>query len=317
MPTQIEVLNPGMSLARRGDAWETLAGIYRAELESRGSTRTAGEYLTYVRQFLEALQAAGREPAEATPGMVHAFSRMPVRGTDPPSASTVIVRLAAIRGYYRLAQTYGLATTDPTAGVKGKTPDPPQARGLEPAEIRALMTAFPNTPAGDRDRAAVTCLVLTGLRRSELFGLTRGAIEERGGIVSYRTRLKGGKMRRRELPRPAYRAIVRALARLGTPLDTLPDDAPLFPISSAGFYANLRRAAKRAGLEGVTPHVLRHTAAKLRHTTGANVESVRTFLGHAHLQTTERYLRQFETEADPDWRNVAAALGIDAEEMNV
>ncbi len=165
-----------------------------------------------------------------------------------------------------------------------------------------------------RDRAAILTTVLTGLRRSELLGLTAGAIEAKAGRVYYRTRTKGGHARYRELPAPAWQAIRRALVQLGTPYETLDPEAPLFPISGRGFAANLRRYAKRAGLEGVTPHVLRHTAAKMRRETGASIEDVGRYLGHRSLHTTSIYLRQLEGETDPGWQGVAAALGIEGEQ---
>ena len=123
-----------------------------------------------------------------------------------------------------------------------------------------------------------------------------------------------GHQRHRELPAPAYRAIQTALKELGTPLETLAPDAPLFPIGGEGFRVNLKRYAKRAGLEGVSPHVLRHSAAKLRRDTGATIEDIGTFLGHRSLHTTSRYLARLEGEHDTGWYGVAAALGVDLTE---
>ncbi len=105
-------------------------------------------------------------------------------------------------------------------------------------------------------------------------------------------------------------AIERALHAQGTPLETLPDDAPLFAISSHGFYKNLKHYAAWAGLKDVTPHVLRHAAAKLRRDTGASIEAVGAFLGHRSLHTTSRYLARLEGEHDPGWKGVADALGM-------
>jgi len=94
-------------------------------------------------------------------------------------------------------------------------------------------------------------------------------------------------------------------------LATLPPEAPLFAVSSHGFYKNLKAYAERAGLTGVTPHVLRHSAAKLRRDTGATIEDVGSFLGHRSLHTTSRYLARLEGERDTGWHGVAAALGVD------
>jgi len=47
---------------------------------------------------------------------------------------------------------------------------------------------------------------------------------------------------------------------------------------------------ERAGLERIAPHDLRRTCAKLCHTSGGELEQIQFQLGHASVQTTERYL---------------------------
>jgi integrase len=81
-----------------------------------------------------------------------------------------------------------------------------------------------------------------------------------------------------------------------------------FPISDATFYAHLRRYGELAGLGRVSPHVLRHTAAKLRRQTGATIEEVSTMLGHQSIATTAVYLRRLEDGPDDGWASVAAVL---------
>jgi len=56
----------------------------------------------------------------------------------------------------------------------------------------------------------------------------------------------------------------------------------------------LRRYGARIGVEGLTVHALRHTAAKLRRPSGASLESVQAVLGHANIATTARYLARLE-----------------------
>ena len=114
----------------------------------------------------------------------------------------------------------------------------------------------------------------------------------------------------RELPAPALLAIADSLAASGRSIEALAPDERLFPVSSAAFYANLRRYAARAGLVGVTPHVLRHSAAKLRRDGGATLEQVSALLGHRNLATTATYLARLEGDEDTGWRTAAALLGV-------
>lgn len=292
--------------------WQVAAAAYYVVLASKteGSTRTAGEYSRVLRRFFDRVG----DPFNATPADVVAFAygAGPDRYGRPgrePSPSTTTVRLAALRGYYRFSIGKGFTTTDPTVHVEGRRQRDAVPRGLDADELRKLLDVIPSTPIGLRDRAFVLTCVLTGLRRSEVVGLTVGSLT-RNGRLYYQTRTKGGRAVHRELPLPAYDAIVASLDAAGRPIATLDQDARLFPVSSGVFARNLKRYADRAGLTGVTVHALRHSAARLRRDNGASVEDVQRLLGHRNLATTARYLTKLQGEHDDGWHAAAAALGV-------
>jgi integrase len=52
----------------------------------------------------------------------------------------------------------------------------------------------------------------------------------------------------------------------------------------------LRPYATAAGVPGIAPHDCRRTAAKLCRAAGGELEQIQLLLGHASVQTTERYL---------------------------
>ncbi len=63
----------------------------------------------------------------------------------------------------------------------------------------------------------------------------------------------------------------------------------------AGVTANVvwyavKRCAKRAGIENLAPHDLRRSCARLCHGCGGELEQIQFLLGHASVQTTERYI---------------------------
>jgi integrase len=64
----------------------------------------------------------------------------------------------------------------------------------------------------------------------------------------------------------------------------------VFPISGQTAFQMVRDTARRAGLPSVRPHDLRRTCAKLARAGGAPIEQIQHVLGHASVQTTERYL---------------------------
>jgi integrase len=274
-----------------------------AEVGARtGSRRTPDEYGRIVRRFLRLVRAP-------SPAAIHAFAYAPGESGRDPSSSTIAVRLAAVSSYLGFLRRMGALERNPAADVRRPRTRDPGPRGLTADEVRRLLAAIPDTAAGSRDRAVIATIVLTGLRRSEVLGLRVGDLT-RNGRVYYRVRAKGGIERHRELPPPAFGAIVDHLARAGTPIEALPEDARLFDVSSPGFAANLARYARKAGLSEVTAHVLRHAAAKLRRDAGASIEDVQAFLGHRSLATTARYLARLEGEADTGWMGVAAAIGL-------
>lgn len=67
------------------------------------------------------------------------------------------------------------------------------------------------------------------------------------------------------------------------------------------------RAATQAGLDGLTPHELRHTAAALAISAGANVKAVQRMLGHASAaMTLDVYAGLFDADLD----GMADRLGL-------
>ena len=52
----------------------------------------------------------------------------------------------------------------------------------------------------------------------------------------------------------------------------------------------VKAAAQRAGIKNLAPHDLRRTCARLCHLAGGELEQIQFLLGHASVQTTERYL---------------------------
>ncbi|MFH1486776.1 MAG: site-specific integrase, partial [Chloroflexota bacterium] len=108
---------------------------------------------------------------------------------------------------------------------------------------------------GLRDRAIILTLTLTGRRRSEVLNLKAGDISTEGSIY-YSYRGKGGKQGKRELPRPAFDGIEKALAAFGKTLATMKADESLWPSNSGreggltnpAFYGNFRRYLAKAGL---------------------------------------------------------------------
>ena len=162
---------------------------------------------------------------------------------------------------------------------------------------RLLAEPDPETIKGLRDRGLLGLLVGCGLRRGELAGLEFPDVAQREGrwaIVD----LVGKHGRVRTVPMPSWAkdaldrwataagissgAVLRRVDKAGRV-----GDGPLTP---QGVFEAVVSYARQAGLGKITPHDLRRTFAKLAHLGRAPLEQIQISLGHASIQTTERYL---------------------------
>jgi site-specific recombinase XerD len=136
-----------------------------------------------------------------------------------------------------------------------------------------------------------------GFRRSELVGLELDEIQMRRGHWAVVDLIgKGGHIRTVPIPewvkaaldqwtaaaRVTEGRIFRAAARMGKVWGK--------GISQNVVWYVVKSCCERAGLEHIAPHDLRRTCAKLCHTSGGELEQIQFLLGHASVQTTERYL---------------------------
>jgi integrase/recombinase XerC len=294
--------------------WQQTVMAFLAEKERRsGSRRTVEGYARMLWPFLGGIGS----PDRVTPAHVLAWAHGIGLSGREPSSATVGARIACLSSYYRFLIRMQVTTANPCDALERPKTVQSVARGLGADEVRRLLAVVPDTVPGRRDRALLLVFVLTGRRRSEVIALTAGDISVEGDIAFYRYRGKGGKVGRRELPRPAYEALGATLADAGLSLAEMDPTASLWQagtgsrgITGSTFYSRFRRYLRAAGLAPSGLHVLRHSAAKLRRDAGASIEAVSSFLDHSSLAVTSVYLRRLEGETDRTWPDVAVAIGV-------
>ena len=211
------------------------------------------------------------------------------------------VRLTAIRslfGYAALRHPEHALLIARVLAIPPKRFDKRIVTFLSSAEVDALITA-PDLTRWEhrRDRAMILLAVQTGLRVSELTGLTCADVTVGiGGHV--RCEGKGRKQRTVPLTRPVQDVLkVWLTERAGSTND------PLFP-TRTGRPLSRDAVALRVSLHATTaaqkcpslltkkmhPHVLRHTCAMTLLQAGVDTSVIALWLGHAGVRSTDAYI---------------------------
>jgi site-specific recombinase XerD len=213
-------------------------------------------------------------------------------------ASTLNRRLAWLKQYATWGERQDIVSPEMRQRVKTVPIQRKQQlapRSLSSPETRKLLKEV-NVRGNPRDEAIISILLYTGLRVGELVALELNdvTLSERKGTIQVRAEIaKGGKERAVPVPQKAREALLPTLRYAH------PDDGrALFigrqgPLSAEGVAAVVRKYAAWARLEGVTPHVLRHTFSySYLENNDNDLVALADILGHSDLNTTRVYTRR-------------------------
>jgi integrase/recombinase XerD len=203
--------------------------------------------------------------------------------------------LSAIRSLHRLLVAERLCALDPTEDVDSPRASRKLPQLLSREEVLRLLAApVGRTAAGLRDRAMLEVLYATGLRVTELVGLSVNDVHLETRMLLARG--KGSRERIVPLGAPAA-AAVQAYLDLGRPRllhGRVSKDLFVTPrggrMTRQGFWKLLGRHARTAGIRRrISPHKLRHSFATHLLAGGADLRAVQAMLGHADISTTQIY----------------------------
>lgn len=217
------------------------------------------------------------------------------------SVSTRNQRLAAIHSLFRFVACQVPELIDHAAQIHAiplRRSAPPTMAYLDKPEIDALLAVPDRRRAqGQRDYALLLFLYNTGARASEAAELTVDAVTL---DLAASVRLLGKGRKTRTCPLwPHTSRVLRQL--LGARLDG-PPDAPVFrnvrnkPVTRFGIHALVARTVAKVAAtmpslrdKRVSPHTIRHTTAVHLLRAGVDINTIRAWLGHVSLETTNRY----------------------------
>ncbi len=217
-------------------------------------------------------------------------------------SSSIIIRMSAIRKLAAEAADNGLLAPELAAGIarvkSAKSVGVRAGNWLSLKQAQALLCAPDiDTTKGLRDRAILAVLLGCGLRRSEVAALTFAHVQQRDGrwcIVD----LVGKHGRIRTIPMPSWVKIAidawaSTAGLVGGPVFrpvNRGDRVSGYRLSEKVVWQVIRPYAEVTGVPGIAPHDCRRTCAKLCRAAGGELEQIQLLLGHASVQTTERYL---------------------------
>lgn len=277
------------------------------EIEKGRSVLTVENYDRYLSRFIAHTKV--KEPEDITYDIVREYrlwlNRQSTKvGKGDTSGDTLKKKtqnyyLIALRAFLKYMAREGVSVMSPEKIELAKAPDR-QLDLITSADLGRLLTS-PDTSTlpGLRDTAILQLFFSTGLRVSELCGLSRDLDLTRD---EFAIRGKGEKIRVVFLSDDAKKAIKAYLAKR-----TDVDDALFVQIGRGGEVAQQKKAgslrltprsvertvkhyAIKSGIsKKVTPHVLRHSFATDLLQNGADLRSVQALLGHANIATTQIY----------------------------
>jgi len=262
------------------------------------SEKTKAAYAAALAEFLRWM--AGQTEPLSKPLLATWREELSAHGL---AASSVNQRLSAVRLLLRQAADRGALPAEEAAKLASVENAKPQGQRLgkwltEKEAGRLLGVPDAKTKIGLRDRAILALLVVCALRRDELVRLDVSHLQlrdERWVLIDF---LGKGKRRRTvAVPHWVKRILdawLTASAITEGPLFRIVRKGghigPAQQLSEDAVYTLVRKCGAAIGHPDLAPHDLRRTCAKLCRKAGGELEQIQFLLGHASIQTTERYL---------------------------
>jgi len=284
------------------------------------STLTLQGYLADTRVFITWFEKHNREDfalENVTPSDVREYRQHLQNGLGL-KASTVNRKLASLSSLMNWGIESGRISSNPAAKMKYVKKVVQSPKWLDKQEQYALQRTMEKDVqlaqlrypkrwlTRKRDVSIVTFMLNTGLRLSETISLKLDDLEmsERKGQVLVRQG-KGNKERVVPLNADAREALNEWLkirpptncSRLWLSIESGTDEG----LTGRAVQRVLKRYGEDAGIEKLTPHVLRHSFAKNLTNKGVGIEKVAQLLGHENLNTTQIYIK-------PDFKDLEKAL---------
>lgn len=269
--------------------------------------RVYSNSLEYWRSFIVGENGA-LDPQTVTLNDIRAWVAQ--MGRQNLSTATIKNRLSAVRSLYQfLIKRYGIKI-NPAASVRINRRQKPLPKFIDSGEIASVLDTMDIEAhvscdfESVRDDLIVNMLYLTGMRASELVGLTDSRVD------CTRNELKVLGKRNKERVIPFGNTLLEQIAKYVSLRPVSPSPGQPFFTTSNGEALKYHQVYRivRQSLDGRvsspkrSPHVLRHTFATDMLNGGADLTSVQKLLGHNSLATTQIYTHVSVSELYENYR---------------
>lgn len=201
-------------------------------------------------------------------------------------------KISSLKSFYKYLLKEGKVSLNPTEKLISPKQSKPLPNFVQEREMNMLLEdiQFEDSYEGKRDALLIELLYSSGIRLSELIGLTIADINLEGGTMKVL-----GK-RNKERIVPLHKIVVNKILDYLESRKTVAEEHfllltnsgkkmyPKFVYRKVNYYlGQVTTASKKS------PHVLRHTFATHMLNNGADLSTIKEILGHANLSATEVY----------------------------
>ncbi len=229
------------------------------------------------------------------------------------AASTVARKTAALKSFSTWLQAEGIVAEDLGTNLASPRVDKYVPKAISQEDIHRLLEQptldTPDRPESIRDFAMLAVLYDSGMRVTELVSLDVSDLDLDAWTVKCQG--KAGRSRVVTLG-PVSTGAVSSYLNSARDLLVDQETESLFVnhrggrLTRQGFWLILKSYAERAGIEGITPHTLRHSHAAHALARGADLADIQKQLGHVSISTTQVY-RQIVPNGMPEGNGTGEA----------
>lgn len=264
------------------------------------SPRTIAEYTKYINQMLEFV---GKDEGDITyTDLVNWKASI-----SHLSPNTICLQIAAIKSYFGFLEEAEIITSNPATKIKRPAKKAKEKHYPEAWMIRAMI----DNARTIRDKAIIMLFATTGLRVSELTGLTLEQYKHMGGSDGREITIVGKGAKERTI---YINDEVKELIDMYIPNRPVNSCSKLFvsfqggEIHSNNLSQTLKHIAKNSGIpfwNDISSHWLRVSFATLQSEAGTPVATIQAAMGHASLATTSVYIKHSQARINNAMKTVA------------